>query len=139
MLRRIAIVSILVLVLTAVFAPLAWGSITTQIIQDAADGVVDGHYTVAEVRAALTAVETDPVYSQYSDVQSVLEYYLASLLAAKSGPTPTPSAATTTTPTPSSTPLQLDYTGGRPLVVFAVGGALLLAGFAVRRFASASR
>ena len=37
MLRRIAIVSILVLVLTAVFAPLAWGSITTQIIQDAAE------------------------------------------------------------------------------------------------------
>lgn len=146
MLRRIAIVSILVLVLTAVFAPLAWGSITTQIIQDASDGVVNGHYTVAEVRAALAAVESDPAYSQYSDIQSVLEQYLASLLAAKSSPTPQssatsrPSATSTAPPSPSANPQQLDYTGGQPLLLFACGGLLVGAGALLwRRTASARR
>jgi hypothetical protein len=140
MLRRIAIVSILALVLTAVFAPVAWGSITTQIIQDASDGVINGHYTVAEVRAALKVVEDDPAYSQYSDVQQVLEQYLASLLAAKSSPTPRPSVTPVLTPSPSATPQQLDYTGGQPLPLFACGGLLLGAGALLwRRTALARR
>jgi len=137
LLRRVAIVSILVLVLTAFVAPLAWGSVTSQIIQDAADGVVNGHYTVAEVRAALAAVENDPTYSQYSDVQLVLAQYLATLLAAKTSPKPTPSAVPAATPSPSTKPMELDYTGGGPLIAFVVGGGLLAAGLAVRRFSAA--
>jgi hypothetical protein len=139
MLRRIAIVSILALVLTAVFAPVAWGSITTQIIQDASDGVINGHYTVAEVRAALKVVESDPAYSQYSDVQQVLEQYLASLLAATPTPTSHPSTTPALTPSPSATPLQLDYTGARLWPVGLLGGALLGAGALLRRRTASAR
>ncbi len=126
------------LVAFAVFAPPAWASsaTTAAIIQDASDGTINGHYTVAEVRAALVVVENNPAYSQYSDVQDVLESYLASLLAAK--PTPHPTAqAITPTPTPSASATyvgsQLDYTGGQPLLLIALGGVLVAAGAVLRR------
>ncbi len=139
---RIAIIMILVLVLTGVFASVAGaGSITTQIINDASDGTVNGHYTAAQVRAALAAVESDSSYSQYSDVAGVLQNYLASLSTSKSStPTPKPSPTTTgagqtTGATVPTTPqgVALDYTGGQPLVVFALGGALVIAGAVLRR------
>src|SRR5450759_5049846 len=77
----IVIITILVLVLTGMFAAVAWAgsSITTQIIQDASDGTVSGHYTAAQMRAALAFVNSNPAYSQYSDVAGVLQASLASL------------------------------------------------------------
>ena len=144
MMRRIAIVTILVLTLGALFAAVALASsaTTAQIIQDASDGTINGHYTVAEVRAALTAVESDPSYSQYSDIESVIANYLSSLLAASS-PKPTPStthAATTPAPTPSpSAVIQLDYTGGQPLILFAIGGAQLCGGALLWRRTATAR
>ena len=136
MMRRIATVIILILALAGLFAAVAWASsaTTTQIIQDASDGTINGHYTVAEVRAALAVVESDPSYSQYSDIESVIANYLSSLLAVSSSPKPTPSSTSNPTsgtpaPTPSPTAvMQLDYTGGRPLVLFAIGGALIAGG-----------
>ena len=125
----------------AVMAPPAWASsaITTEIIQDASDGTVNGHYTVAEVRAALAAVQNDPAYSQYSDIEGVLSSYLSSLLAATHAPTThTAPSVSGTAPSPSAQG-QLDYTGGQPLVLFALGGALVAAGVVVRRRTSAAR
>ena len=65
----IVIITILVLVLTGMFAAVAWAgsSTTTQVIQDASDGTVNGHYTAAQIRAALAAVNSNPAYLQYSD------------------------------------------------------------------------
>jgi hypothetical protein len=135
------------IVASAVLAPPAWASsaTTTAIIQDASDGTINGHYTVSEVRAALVAVQNDPAYSQYSDIEGVISSYLSSLLAAKPTPHPTtssggpaPSATTTASPATHYTG-QLDYTGGQPLLLFALGGALVAAGVVVRRRTSAAR
>jgi hypothetical protein len=132
---------------TAVFAPPAWASSasTAAIIRDASDGTINGHYTVSEVRAALVAVQNDPTYSQYSDIQGVIESYLSSLLAIKPTPNPTassggpaPSSTTTASPATSYTG-QLDYTGGQPLLLFALGGALVVAGLVVRRRSTSDR
>jgi hypothetical protein len=131
------------IVATAVYAPPAWASsaTTAAIIQDASDGTINGHYTVAEVRAALVVVQNDPAYSQYSDIEGVIESYLASLLAATPTPKPTATHAATqpkTSPSASASPAtaytgQLDYTGGTPLLLFAVGGALVALGVVLRR------
>ena len=132
----IVIITILVLVLTGMFAAVAWAgsSTTTQIIHDASDGTVNGHYTAAQMRAALAAVKSNPVYSQYSDTAGVLQACLASYS--------TPGSATTTagaTQTAAAAgfavtlrPSQLDYTGGQPPVAFALGGTLIIAGAVLR-------
>ncbi|MGD0998714.1 MAG: hypothetical protein ABR941_10430, partial [Thermoleophilia bacterium] len=123
------IIMILVLVLTGVFASVAWaGSSTAQIIKDASDGTINGHYSAAAVRAALAAVENNPAYQQYSDIAGVIQNYLASLSASGSG-SGSGGATQTAGGTSATTPAilqagQLDYTGGQPLVVFALGGAL---------------
>ena len=98
----IAIVMILVLVVAGGFAAAAWGSsITTQIIKDASAGTINGHYTAAQVRAALAVVENNPAYSQYSDIAGVLQDYLASLSRTSTPkPTPTPKSSQ---PTPIPT------------------------------------
>jgi hypothetical protein len=90
---RIVIIMILALVVAGVFASPAWAS-TGTIIGDASDGTVNGHYSAAQVRAALTAVENDPSYAQYSDIAGVLQNYLSSLSTSGSGAT---SGSTTTT------------------------------------------
>jgi hypothetical protein len=141
----VVIIMIVVLVLTGVFGSVAWaGSSTTTIIKDASDGTVSGHYSAAQVRAALAAVENNPTYAQYSDIAGVLQHYLSSL--SGSGAT-TPSSSTTTSGTGQTqtsgssraavptTPrgVALDYTGGQPLVLFAVGGVLVIAGAVLRR------
>lgn len=132
----IVIITILVLVLTGAFASVAWAgsTTTTQIIHDASDGTVNGHFSAAQVRAALAAVKGNPIYSQYSDVSGVLQSYLASFSASGSATT-TAGAAPTAAATGSGKLLagQLDYTGGQPLVAFALGGVLLIAGAALRR------
>lgn len=80
MIRRVAVL-ITIATLAAGFlasAALASGS-TNSIISDASDGVINGSYTASQVRAALHVVRTDPVYSQYSDIEGVLTDYLAGL------------------------------------------------------------
>jgi hypothetical protein len=134
---RIVIIMILALVVAGVFASVAWaGSSTSTIIGDASDGTVNGHYSASQVRAALTAVENDPTYSQYSDIAGVLQDYLSSL--STSGSTTTTGGTQTTAGTRATTPTtllsgELDYTGGQPLLVFAIGGVLLAAGTVLRR------
>ena len=132
----IVIIMIVVLVLMGVFASVAWaGSSTTTIIKDASDGTVSGHYSAAQVRAALAAVENNPTYAQYSDIAGVLRNYLTSWSASGSGSggaTQTAGGAAAIAPTTLQGG-QLDYTGGQPLVSFAIGGVLLAAGTVLRR------
>lgn len=92
-------VSLLAMGLTA--SPALAGA-ADQLIEDASDGVVDGDYSAATVRAALAIVRADPSYSMYSDIESVLEDYLKSIT--KSSPTPTPKPTRAPTPTPTPTP-----------------------------------
>ena len=136
---RSLIIMVVVLVLVGVFASaaLAGSSIITQIINDASDGTISGHYTAAQVRAALSAVESNPAYSMYSDIAGVLQDYLTSLTASashsvSSGTPQTAGQATATAPTTAAGG-QLDYTGGEPFIAIAVGGALLAAGALLRR------
>ena len=65
------------------------------ILDDASDGVVDGSYSAAQVRAALTVVRSDPAYMQYSDIEGVLVDYQASLTGgtAQPGQTTEPGSA----------------------------------------------
>ena len=75
----------------SVWAPLASarGSVVV-LLDDASDGVVDGSYSAAQVRAALTVVRSDPAYMQYSDIEGVLVDYLASITQIpRPSPTPT--------------------------------------------------
>jgi hypothetical protein len=138
---RLLIIVILALVVMGVFTSVAWASATSTIIADASDGTVNGHYSASQVRAALTAVSNDPSYSQYSDIVGVLQDYLSSLSSSGSGASgPAPGPGPSQAPGSSSaavpaTPrgLALDYTGGQPLLLFALGGALVLAGAAMRR------
>jgi hypothetical protein len=136
---QIVIIMILALVVAGVFASPAWAS-TGTIIGDASDGTVNGHYSAAQVRAALTAVENDPSYAQYSDIAGVLQDYLSSLSSSGSGATTstlwaTAQAAGSSRATVPTTPkgMALDYTGGQPLVLFAAGAALVIAGAVLRR------
>ena len=139
----IVIITILVLVLTGTFAAVAWAgsSTTTQIIHDASDGTVNGHYTAAQIRAALAAVNSNPAYLQYSDIAGVLQAYLSGFSTSGSSSGTSGSATGTKGATQSAAVTgslklragELDYTGGQPLVAFAVGGALIIAGMALRR------
>jgi hypothetical protein len=139
----IVIITILVLVLTGMSAAVAWAgsSTTTQIIHDASDGTVNGHYTAAQMRAALAAVNSNPAYLQYSDVAGVLQAYLSSFSTSGSSTGTSGWATGTTGATPTAAvtrPVklragELDYTGGQPLVAIAVGGVLIIAGMALRR------
>lgn len=138
---RIVIIMILALLMASVFASAAWaGSSTSTIIADASDGTINGHYSAAQVRAALTAVENDPSYAQYSDIAGVLQSYLSSLSNSGSGATTSTSSAIaqaggSSRATAPTTPkgMALDYTGGQPLVLFAIGGVLLAGGAVLRR------
>ena len=51
----------------------------TGLIKDASDGVVNGTYSAATVRSALSMVRSDPAYTMYSDIEGVLVDYLASI------------------------------------------------------------
>jgi hypothetical protein len=133
--RKPATLSIVAVALTVAlsFVAVASASTTSQIIQDAADGTLNGHYTAAQVRAALAAVKANPVYSQYSDVASVLKAYLSSFSTpASSSPTPSTAPSTSGTSTTSTAAGQLDYTGGQPFLVLALGGGLIITGLVLR-------
>jgi len=116
---KMKVVTIAVLVVVAVLmvasVAQAASSTTTAIIKDAQDGHVDGNYTAAQVRAALSYLKSDPTLQQYTDVEGVLTDYLASL------------------PDPGVQTGGLMFTGGSTVVLFAFGVALMGGGLVLRR------
>jgi hypothetical protein len=111
----IAVALLVILVFAAVAAAAVPQSTIDAIIEDAQDGTVDGNWTAAEIQAALAYIQDNPVYQQYSDLEGVLEDYLASLQA------------------PGEQGGQLAFTGGEVLLVLAAGAALIGGGALLRR------
>jgi len=116
---KLRIVTIAVLVIVAVLmvatVAQAGSSTTSTIIKDAQDGHLDGNYTAAQVRAALAFLKSDPSLEQYTNVEGVLNDFLASEVA------------------PATQNGALLFTGGSTVVIFAVGLGLMGAGLALRR------
>ena len=114
---RIITIAVLVVVAVLMVASVAQAasSTTTAIIKDAQDGHIDGNWTAAQVQAALNYLKTDPSLQQYTDVEGVLEDYLASL------------------PAPEAQTGGLMFTGGSTVVIFACGLALMGGGLVLRR------
>jgi hypothetical protein len=90
-------------------------SVIDAIIADAQDGTIDGTWTAAEINAALAYIQNNPIYQQYSDLEGVLEDYLASLQA------------------PGAQEGELAFTGGEVLLVLAAGAGLVGSGAFLRR------
>jgi hypothetical protein len=111
----IAVALLVILVFAAVAAAAVPQSTIDAIIEDAQDGTIDGNWTAAEIQAALAYIQDNPVYQQYSDLEGVLEDYLASLQA------------------PGEQGGQLAFTGGEVLLVLAAGAALIGGGALLRR------
>lgn len=110
---------VLALILVLVFSTVAMAG-TSQatinaIIKDAQDGTIDGHWTAAQVRAALAYIENNPVFEQYSAIKGVLQDYLASLQA------------------PGEQSGQLAFTGSNIVLVLGAGAALIGGGALLRR------
>ncbi len=109
----------LALLLTMVFASVALAvsqSTIDAIIADAQDGTIDGTWTATEIRAALDYIRNNPVYQQYTELEGVLEDYLAGLQAPgeeEGG--------------------QLAFTGGELLLLLGAGASLIGSGVALRR------
>ena len=114
---RIVTIAVLVVVAVLMVATVAQAasSTTTAIIKDAQDGHLDGNYTAAQVQAALNFLKGDPSLQQYTDVEGVLQDFLASL------------------PAPEAQTGGLMFTGGSTVVIFAFGLALMGGGLVLRR------
>jgi hypothetical protein len=112
-------VIVLALILVLVFSTVAMAGVSqatiNAIIKDAQDGTLDGHWTAAQVRAALAYIENNPVYEQYSAIKGVLQDYLASLQA------------------PGEQSGQLAFTGSNIVLVLGAGAALIGGGALLRR------
>ena len=109
-------IAVLLLLIFAVVAQAAVPqSVIDAIIKDAQDGTIDGNWTAAEINAALAYLQDNPVYKQYSNLEGVLEDYLASLQA------------------PGEQGGQLAFTGGQIFLVLAAGAALIGGGLVLRR------
>ena len=106
---------ILVLVLSSVAMAGVSQATINAIIKDAQDGTLDGHWTAAEIRAALAYIENNPVFEQYSAIKGVLQDYLASLQA------------------PGEQSGQLAFTGSNIVLAFGAGAALIGGGNLLRR------
>jgi len=106
---------ILVLVLSTVAMAGVSQATINAIIKDAQDGTLDGHWTAAQIRAALAYIENNPVYEQYSAIKGVLQDYLASLQA------------------PGEQSGQLAFTGSNIVLVLGAGAALIGGGALLRR------
>jgi hypothetical protein len=115
---------IIPLVALALFAlpavALAGGAGTTQaIVKDVAkDGKVDGHYTQAQLKAALKS----PLLKQYGG-QAAVESVVTQTAPAKAAATPATGVAH-----------NLPFTGSDVILFVGVGGGLLVAGLVLRRF-----
>jgi hypothetical protein len=114
---KIVIIAVMVIVAMLMVASgaLAASSTTTAIIQEAQAGHIDRNYTAAQVQAALAYVKGDPTLQQYSNVEGVLEDYLASL------------------PAPAAKTGGLMFTGGSTVALLAFGLALMSGGLVLRR------
>ncbi|MGZ4198643.1 MAG: hypothetical protein ACXVP1_00475 [Thermoleophilia bacterium] len=110
----IAVLVVVAVLMVATVAQAA-SSTTTAIIKDAQDGHLDGNYTAAQVQAALNFLKGDPSLQQYTDVEGVLQDFLASL------------------PAPEAQTGGLMFTGGSTVVIFAFGLALMGGGLVLRR------
>lgn len=115
LLGAIAVALLLILMFAVVAQAAVPQSVIDAIIKDAQDGTIDGNWTAAEIRAALAYIQDNPVYQQYSDIQGVLEDYLASLQA------------------PGEQGGELAFTGGEVFLVLAAGAALIGGGALLRR------
>ena len=115
--RRLA--ALLAVLAVAIFASSAYaGDTTGQIVRDvAADGHVDGHYTAAQLRAALAS----PLLAQYGGAGGVAGVQAA--LTHK-----------TTPPGTGHNNGNLPFTGSDIALFLAIGGVLVVAGVALRRF-----
>jgi hypothetical protein len=109
----------LAVVLLLVFAVVAQAGVSQaiidQIIQDAKDGHIDGNWTAAQIRAALRYAENNPILTAYSQIQGVLEDYLASLQG------------------PGEQGGQLAFTGGEIILILGAGAGLIGSGALLRR------
>ncbi len=85
------------------------------IIADAQDGTLDGQWTNAQVQAALDWLLGSSVAQQYTDVQDVLEDYLAG------------------TGDPGSGTGNLSFTGANLTLAFGIGIGLIGTGLLLRR------
>jgi hypothetical protein len=107
------------LLIVLVFAAVAQAAVSQDtidaIIADAADGTIDGTWTVAQIEAALAYVQNNPLEQQYSAVEGVLTDYLASLQA------------------PGEQGGELAFTGGEVFLLLAAGLALIGGGALLRR------
>jgi len=107
------------LLLILVFAVVAQAAVSQStidaIIKDAQDGTIDGTWTAAQIEAALAYLQDNPTYAQYSDLQGVLEDYLASLQ------------------DPGTQGGELAFTGGEVFLILAAGAALIGGGVLLRR------
>lgn len=114
---RILTIAVMVVVAVLMVASVAQAasSTTNAIIKDARDGHIDGNYTAAQVEAALSYVKSDPSLEAYTNIQGVLEDYLASLAA------------------PTAENGELMFTGGSTVVILACGLALMGGGLVLRR------
>lgn len=115
LLSAIVIALLLILAFSAVALAAVPQSVIDAIIEDAMDGTIDGNWTAAEIRATLAYIQDNPIYQQYSDLEGVLEDYLASLQA------------------PGEQSGELAFTGGEMLLVLAAGAALIGGGALLRR------
>jgi hypothetical protein len=115
LLSAIVIALLLILAFATVAQAAVPQSVIDAIIKDAMDGTIDGNWTAAEIRATLAYIQDNPIYQQYSDLEGVLEDYLASLQA------------------PGEQSGELAFTGGAVFVVLAAGAALIGGGALLRR------
>ncbi|NLE21274.1 MAG: hypothetical protein GX624_00615 [Actinobacteria bacterium] len=111
----IAIALLLVLAFAVVAQAAVPQSVIDAIIEDAMDGTIDGDWTAAEIRAALAYIRDNPIYQQYSDLEGVLEDYLASMQA------------------PGEQSGELAFTGGEMVLMLAAGVTLIGGGALLRR------
>jgi hypothetical protein len=119
---KLLIVVTLVVVLVLAFAGVAGAAVSQEtidaILADAADGIIDGNWTLEEILAAVNYVRNHPEKKQYSEVLGELEDYLAELRAA------------------ADQDGELAFTGAPLLVLLAGGAGLAGAGLLLRRRAA---
>ena len=111
----LTIALLLILVFAVVASAAVPQSVIDAIIKDAQDGTIDGNWTAAQIRATLAYIQDNPIYKQYSDIEGVLQDYLASLQA------------------PGAQTGQLAFTGGEIFLVLAAGAALIGGGLVLKR------
>jgi|GEM_PF-2318417 len=121
--RTIVIVAAVTIIMSLVFAGVALATSQAtidEIIADAGSGTLDGNWSKADVEAALAYLESDPLAKQYSDVEAVLEAYLAG------GSAGDPGAGT-------ASGGNLAFTGADLLIALTAGGGLIGGGLLLRR------